>query len=757
MDKLTPNTDSFEFISSQRPLTTWGKIKAFFTQGLIGQSIKETTVASVAEVGASILGGYIVGSYLGEEGKKLGTLVGHSIIPIATAAAGAAILGVTSIPGQSLVESVRHKLKQVTLLKGVILIMLILTMVAAEFKLSHSLADSAVDISQGSCQFIGSFIGSVIGGYAISCFTSKLSFRDYLQRNLQQTALVSYMNFYSPTSFLASIPRDIIYGALAYNAGPIYNSLKSIMMLAQSERKDLALRIKHYINNSHKEAVEEAKKALEEAQRKNQDTKELSQKLADLNNRSLILTQVFDNLDTLLRIGFRTFNDYQRILSSESVVLAQEHLVNVYQEPDPENSEDIFYDAPEEIITPDSILDLDRETKKAQARAALVEATAQEIGKQYPFKSALLAPLLRNVSKDFVLPHLANIPDIPDLEKMLLGFSITDSQNSELAQTLIAIHMQQFIALAGFKLFDNVPLDKDDDLNLVQDILGLVTNHYLRLNPQGKIVKAVNTTLDTVFTGLREGPRAAFNQLRAADDFEQVSDDEIEEAQNSEDEFFDALQSMDEDYEMLTPLELLDAQRADSLAIIHTIFGDRQLKSLASKNHSQAVNLDKDLHKTLISYPEIKEVASNLEKDLNKTLSISEFAKLLFDYDNQILSVFTTNGTPTYVGAEDIIPIKTTIMALQTTTRLQQAIREIIPILQTYPTNDQNDDAIKMLLNKTLQYSAVFDDFTIIDMPLEETPDHTAIVIPPAETAQKTKSLFSRFLSFIKPLDTDRQ
>ncbi len=515
------------------------KTQKFFKEGLIGQAISQNIGATVAEVGAALVGGKYIGDYLVKEGTKIGNLVGYSIIPLAATAAGAAMISATSPAGQSLIQSASNKLKQLTLLKKVILSMIILTTASTQFQYSPAIAEALSTSTKDSFQFLGSFIGSVIGGFLVSYLTSELSFKEYFQKNLQQTAAVSVINFMQPSSYiLANIARDLIYGSLAYNAVPIYKGIQGLTQIVSSERKDVALRIKQYVEDSNKQALSDARKALTDAQDKGEDVTELTKVVKELENKSFIITKLFNNLDTLLRTGFRTFNDYQSILSSEAVVIAQENLVKAYQNEE-SPTDDIFYDASDFVMI-DTSADIitgarsEHEAKKTRARAALSTAIAQEISKKHPLKAAILAPLLRGLSKGFVLPQLADIPEIPDLEKTLLGFSITDSKNNELAKVLIAIHMQQFTALTGLKLFDNAPLTKDDDLNLVQDILGLVNNHYSRMNPTGKITNTVNTVLNTVFTGLREGPRAAYAQLNDKPDFEELSDDDLKDARESD-------------------------------------------------------------------------------------------------------------------------------------------------------------------------------------------------------------------------------
>jgi hypothetical protein len=550
------------------------KTRAFFTQGVIGKKVGLSTGLGAAQAALGLAGGWVVAGPAGLLGQAIGSGVGATLIPIAAAGAGA--VAIRRSQGQLSLQTSFQHLRELSVAKGIVTISALFALIGAQWQYGHSLQEQGEVLGKISFEFLGSFITSVIASYQVSRLSSGLSFAEYATNNIYQVATTMTLDTLFPTGLLVRVPRNLVLGMAAYNAVPLSNLIKTMHKFLNADskkRKDLAFTIKYYVEERQKQALEAAIKARDEAALKGEDPTEHNKKVKDLQEQSFGTRTLFNILDNLLRSGFKTFNDYQAILSSSDIGEKQAKFIEIYRqagkfeqqllnegikatddyqaahEQNPIREEDLAtfttrqknYYAFEKSKVKDSLCSvLNRAVAPTSNGIPLLGRMQQGI------EMAVQAGI-RKASRGYLTPQLDNIlPDIHTNETIFLGFAITDSINSEIANELIKIHMHYFTILSGVSLVsgllsegvrslipasirpaaaERTPLKEGDDLDLVEGLLKLAMNHYKRIDGESPLIQITETILKGIFTSLRAGPTAALAEWRRGDEgFEDLSE-----------------------------------------------------------------------------------------------------------------------------------------------------------------------------------------------------------------------------------------
>ena len=531
------------------------KTQAFFTKGIAGQALVKLAADSISEIGAALIAGQLVsdGFAVANGSKDLSSMYANALPFTAIL-----LLILSNLYG-------KHKVFEIY--KTIMSFAIVTTAASQIIKLDNP------STMQNVGQYAASFMASIIAGYQVSHAESGLSFGEYFNRNIRQALATGYINLnYSSAPALVRQPFNMIAGSLAYSSKPIYELItKMTSMKDAGKRKDLALKAKEFLEGRNCKALEEATQARALALTNNEDVTPHDTKIAELQKQSTTMKTLMDNLDQFLRIGFKSFNEYQKILREvPKIAEKQSDFVDIYRKAAKfeetlkktgiESTED-YKEA--QRTNPRSLQNLDQfienrrrdyQRQKEEAKTSLSAVLWQAISKTHTLTQSVINMVIPSGYRSLEEQLLGSLPQIQETESALIGFPITDSTNEEITKELTKIHLLGFFSLAGPSVFQSflsammpgalrpaseaAPLEKDDDVNLAEGLLNLVMSHYSRVNADSRIAHIVQATFQRTFpllrSSLNEGITATFVPSLAEFNDLRETDDEIAAARQAE-------------------------------------------------------------------------------------------------------------------------------------------------------------------------------------------------------------------------------
>jgi hypothetical protein len=563
-----------------KDIATSEKTHSFFKKGIIGRALVENAGLTVAEVGAGMLGGYIVTAGAGEIGEVVGSSVAQATPSLALIASGAHF---------------RDHFKALPMIQKILLLLTISTLLGTQWYYRESLGKQGGNIGRVSFEFLGSLAASILASYQVSRLSSGLSLQEYTKRTVQQIGAFQLLGLVTP-SFIPSlirVPTNLIVGMLAYNFSSVLNLAKMMRKMSQSERKDIAGKITGWLQIWQAKALQNAQEARKVAEQKKENLEEHDARIAKLGHLCSIIKEISTGLVAILQQGIEKFNEYRRILAENSdIAKRQLELIDVYHK-EAEFEETLktkglqftlyyrerFGDTPITNFNDQQIASITQSGQfhyvfqKNQKKTSLCATLGLAI--QANGGGSVVSPIklmTNGVLDAYVLPELAKIPGARELETLALGFPLTDSVNSAITKDLLSIHAHYLLSFtstssgvvkeaasaivhaAGAQIartmkgvlysligrktptdevlpsielaqtFSTKLLDRDEEIDLIENFLKFVPDHYERVSPGSKTVKIAETLSRAIITSLRKGLIAAFSEWRRFDDSPESQD-----------------------------------------------------------------------------------------------------------------------------------------------------------------------------------------------------------------------------------------
>ncbi|MFS8562794.1 MAG: hypothetical protein LVR00_00015 [Rhabdochlamydiaceae bacterium] len=550
------------------------KALAFFKEGLIGKAITKTTKLSVAEVAASQAAAILAAL----PARSLGAAVGASALgPVSVLSTAAASAAFIAAANPTSTAKLFQRFRELSGLKGIIMILGLSALIALYFQHAKDLEEIGQNLGGALFEKLGSLIASIIAGYQVSRLSSGLSFQEYLQRNLQQVGAVTVFDAAFKPNPWVKMPWDLTVGIIAYNAAPIRDLIKTVHRMMTTSEADLALKIKNYFNALQaaelQAAIEERNAASARGER---NLTRYEARISELTNQSTVMQTLYTNMHEFIRLGFQSFVDYQKMLTeSDAIGAAQAEFIEIYRRAKLfENavrtggiqSTDEYRQAvqanPEIAQNPSIFKDecLARYTSEQnRVKNNLVIALDNAARQKLTFSNRILKWSAGSHIEDITSFHIGTLPEVNELETLLIGFPLTDPGNAYAAKALASIHMQLFLSMNTGSIVSHTGraflrtvfgqasgqgnrIDKKTELRFIEGLLKLVLNHYDRTLPDSAVIGAMSNTLPFAFTWLREGMKAAISESRSRNSLHH-NWETIEES----DHFFDAVEEQEDD------------------------------------------------------------------------------------------------------------------------------------------------------------------------------------------------------------------
>lgn len=455
----------------------------FFLEGKIGKAI----MASTMWIGLDLVGSPAIGGKMGAQ-----------IFSSRVRALAATLCGVVAFdkfinsaePNKKSKSSKKAYMKRLMLAVGPIFVISgVLTMLATVKQYANATeAERAGNTLDAYCAHLGYQIGALMMSSLLISASSGLPVKKSIQNNLQCVIAISALGALSNTNAVSLLPLyQTIAGMAAYNADSIQSLFSRIQRMRNSERVDLAQKIKNYLMPREENSLAAAIRARADAEEKDLAVHDTN--IRNIRTRSVIMTALFNSLDQIFRVVFTKFNAYQEILTGSSVAAAQlkfqdeftrisfqaarleeelgghnnvelldeDNFELISEELDIERTSDYQEIADEgsrrrALADPASFIEARRKYYKEQKNLAktkfeniLYNATTPDtlMGRTKGNAKALAAG---KIFSTFIAPELAKIPEIRDLETTMLGFPITTPVDAAIAKELIEMHLKSFLA-----------------------------------------------------------------------------------------------------------------------------------------------------------------------------------------------------------------------------------------------------------------------------------------------------------------------
>ena len=502
-----------------------------------------------------------IGKFLRTQGGELGRIVSTLTPMAAMAAVGAIVLRNTPNQESQVPTTSFERLRASRAMRGIAMSLGMLTIMAAQWQYANSMQERAENIGANYFEMFGQFMGSVAFSSLLLSCSSGVPFKECFQNNLQYAIADTACAVLSPQT--GSISRGIFATVAGFYAVPMMNLVKTIHRIRNSERIDLAQRLKDYLMPIQENSLAAAIQAHAAAAQKGEDLREHDKTIANIENRSIVMNALFNSLDQIFRLGFTKFNAYQALLANSSnIAVAQIEFRNSFtpifyqavqfekelQELDIERTSDYLeaVDQGRAPVNPESFVGERRKHYENQKKLAkenlqtiLHNATTQNMTL---FEQGVAAAVNRKIFPTFIAPQLANIPEIGELETTVLGFPITTPADAAIAKELIEIYAQSFLAFSAAPIVSVVasslggeatsttlnwmisfvpqfvrpvrassepaaqtPLSRSEELQLIEGLLQPVLNHYKQANPNSTMVDISSAILSGAITTLSQG------------------------------------------------------------------------------------------------------------------------------------------------------------------------------------------------------------------------------------------------------------